>query len=78
MCKNNNLTDDKMLKLASEDRPIQRDEIGIEAPSTKDGMQVLNEGFNFLQFNDQSTLFGKMRKNYKHINGKTYEAFPPK
>ena len=54
MCQKNTPTDDEMLAMASQDRPISRDEIGIQTPSTSDGLQALNEGFNFLQFNDQS------------------------
>lgn len=54
MCYGNTPTDDEMLKMAGQERPIQRDELGIQTPSTQDGLQALNEGFNFLQFNDQS------------------------
>lgn len=55
MCqKNSTPTDDEMLAIASQDKPISRDDLGIQAQSTPDGLQALNEGFNFLQFNDQS------------------------
>lgn len=54
MYKVNGPDDDQMWDLAGEDRPISRREIGIEAPKSSDGLQALNEGFNFLQFNDQS------------------------
>ncbi len=54
MCQKNNPSDDEILALASQDRQISRDELGIQTPSTPDGLQSLNEGFNFLQFNDQS------------------------
>lgn len=48
-----------MWDLAGQDRPIDREEIGIKAPKSSDGLQALNEGFNFLQFNDQSGSFYK-------------------
>ena len=51
---NKDISDDEMLAMASQDRPISREELGIQTPSTNDGLQALNEGFNFLQFNDQS------------------------
>ena len=55
MCqKNSTPIDDEMLAMASQDKPISRDNLGIQTPSTPDGLQALNEGFNFLQFNDQS------------------------
>lgn len=41
------LTDDEMIELAKQDRPISRDELGIQTPSTSDGLQILNEGFDF-------------------------------
>lgn len=56
MCCRNTPTDDEMLKMASQERPIQRDELGIQTPSTQDGLQVLTEGFDFLQFNKRSKL----------------------
>jgi len=39
------ISDDKILELASQDRPITREELGIDAPRTNDGLQILNEGF---------------------------------
>lgn len=54
--------DDQMWDLAGQDRPIDREEIGIKAPKSSDGLQALNEGFNFLQFNDQSGSFYKGRE----------------
>ncbi len=54
MCHKNIPTDDEMLAMASQDSQISRDKLGIETPSNSDGLQVLNEGFNFLQFSDQS------------------------
>ena len=54
MCKQNNPTDDEMLAMARQDRPISREELGMQTASTNDGLQSLQEGFDFLQFNDQS------------------------
>ena len=54
MCKQNNPTDDEMLAMARQDRPISREELGMQTASTSDGLQSLQEGFDFLQFNDQS------------------------
>lgn len=45
--------DDQMWDLAGQDRPISREEIGIDTPTSSDGLQALNEGFDFLQFNNQ-------------------------
>lgn len=46
--------DDEMLLMASQDRPISREELGIKTPKTNDGLQSLNEGFDFLQFNEKN------------------------
>ena len=54
VCKQNNPTDDEMLAMARQDRPISREELGMQTASTNDGLQSLQEGFDFLQFNDQS------------------------
>lgn len=54
MCKVNTPNEDQMWNLAGQDRSISREEIGVDAPKSSDGLQALNEGFNFLQFNDQS------------------------
>lgn len=53
MCKVNSTKDDHMWDLAGQDRSISREEIGVNTPKTQDGLQALNEGFNFLQFNNQ-------------------------
>ena len=37
------LDDDKLLSLASQDRPISREELGIKYPSTEDGFNILEE-----------------------------------
>ena len=55
MCDISNLSDDDMLAIAKEDRSVSREEIGIQQPTTKDGMQLLGEGFDFLQFSDQDS-----------------------
>lgn len=49
MCDKNSQTDKDLTTLASQDRPITRDELGIESPATKDGLRTLVEGFDFLQ-----------------------------
>lgn len=54
MCKVNIQNDDQMWDLAGQDRTISREEIGVDTPKSSDGLQALNEGFSFLQFNDQS------------------------
>ena len=53
MYKANVASDDQMWDLAGQDRSISRDEIGVDTPKSHDGLQALNEGFNFLQFNNQ-------------------------
>ena len=42
-------SDDYILKLAQEDRPITREELGINTPRTYDGLQTLSEGFDLFQ-----------------------------
>ena len=37
------IDDDKLLSLASQDRPISREELGIKYPSTEDGFNILEE-----------------------------------
>lgn len=49
MCDKNSPTDEDLLTLASQDKPITRDELGIKSPATKDGLRTLAEGFDFLQ-----------------------------
>lgn len=51
MCKEKTPNDDQMWDLAGQNRPISREEIGVDTPKSPDGLQVLNEGVNFLQFN---------------------------
>ena len=64
----NTPTDDEMLAIASQDRPISRDELGIQTPSTIDGLRSLNEGFNFLQFNNQSKDILSLKIIRKHTS----------
>lgn len=54
MSQKNTLTDDEMLAMASQDKSISREELGIQTLSTPDGLQALNEGFDFLQFSQHS------------------------
>ena len=37
----NTPTDDEMIAMAKQDRPIQREELGIQTPKTKDGLVKL-------------------------------------
>ena len=57
------ISDDKMLELASQDRPITREELGIAAPQTNDGFQILNEGF----FGNKKPKYNKKSKAYKTV-----------
>ena len=50
MCKKASPSDDEMIAMAKEDRPISREELGISPSTTSDGLQYLGEGFDFLQF----------------------------
>ena len=43
------LSPQELLKMAGENRPIDRSEIGIDTPKTSDGLQSFNDGFDFLQ-----------------------------
>lgn len=44
----------EILRMAGENKPIDRSEIGIDTPKTSDGLQSINEGFDFLQHNNNS------------------------
>lgn len=37
------MTDDEILELAKQDKPISRKELGIVTPLTEDGLQILDE-----------------------------------
>ena len=51
MCKKE-LSDEEILNLARAERPISREELGINTPKSKDGLQALNEGVEILKFSD--------------------------
>lgn len=70
MCQKNTPTDDELLAMASQDRPISRYELGIQTPSTSDGLQVLSEGFNFLQFAEKIERAIKKGKRMKEEKNK--------
>lgn len=55
------MTDEEMLKAASEDRPISREELGIKYPTTEDGFNILPDGL----FSHNTNIWGEdqeMRK----------------
>lgn len=53
---------DDMLELARQDRPVSREELGIDYTDSIDGLQTLNEGFDF-----KSKILDIFHKNKKSI-----------
>ena len=48
------LNDDQLWDRAGTNKPITKNDMGIDTSISIDGLQTLNEGFNLLQFSDQS------------------------
>ncbi len=48
------LNNDQLWEKAASDEPVLRADINLSASNAHTGLQRLDEGFNFLQFSDQS------------------------
>ena len=70
------ITDDEMLKLATEDRAISREELGIKNEAEPEGLNTLPEGFD-LSFCPIINLLNLTRfvidrdKKRRKLNGKS-------
>ena len=61
MDQNNNSipSPEDILRMAGENKPIDRSQLGIDTHRSSDGLEIINEGFDFLQHgNDGGTHFG--------------------
>lgn len=48
------LNDDQLWDKAGTNKPITKNDMGINTSTSMNGLQTLNEGFNLLQYTDQS------------------------
>lgn len=58
MCQINNInkinSPQEILRMAQDNKAVDRTRLGINTPKTPDGLQLINEGFDFLQHNGKS------------------------
>lgn len=55
MCQINNInkinSPREILRMTQDNKAVDRTKLGINTPKTHDGLQLINEGFDFLQHN---------------------------
>ena len=60
-----------ILKMASENRPVDRSELGIDTPKTCNGLESITEGFNLFQHR-RGILNSENKKDKHNRNAQDY------